>query len=135
MGFLHDIGKIRFPDYIRNPDHILTNDEFEIHKTHPILGHVILEKQKEFDKSIALGVLEHHEKLDGSGYPAGKKKISFEGQLLNIVDSFEQLTYSEKKYRKAKKPFDAMSIIKSETLKKGKFNKEIFKDLCLSLSK
>ena len=134
MGLLHDIGKIRFPDFIRNPDHILSDDEFEIHKTHPILGHAILKKQKEFDKSIALGVLEHHEKLDGSGYPKGIKNISFEGQLLNIVNSFEQLTYREKKYRKAKKPFDAMSIIKSEILKEGKFNKEIFTNLCMSFS-
>ena len=134
MGLLHDIGKIRFPYYLRSPDHFLSNDEFEIYKTHPILGHAILKKDSLFDESLARGVLEHHEKLDKSGYPRGIKNISYEGQLLNIIDSFEQLAYSENKYRKAKRPFDAMSIIKSETLQNGKFDKEIFKNLCLSFS-
>ena len=84
---------------------------------------------------MAIGTLEHHENLDGSGYPRGITHISFEGQLINLISCFEQLTYREKKYRKAKLPFSAMSTIKDETLKYGKFNKEIFKDFCLSFKR
>ena len=133
-GLLHDIGKIKLPDDICSADHFLSGDEFNLFKSHTSLGHDILKHNDNFDNSIAIGALEHHEKLDGSGYPRGITHISFEGQLFSIINSFEQLAYREKKYRKAKQPFDAMSIIKDETLKQGKFNKEIFINLCKSFS-
>jgi len=131
-GLLHDVGKIHLPDHICIADHFLTDDEYNLFKSHTTLGHDTLEKNN-FKDSIAIGALEHHERLDGSGYPAGKTSISFEGQLLGIINSFEHITYREKSYRKAKRPFDAMSIIKDETLQQGKFDKEIFSDLCKSL--
>lgn len=133
-ALLHDIGKIKLPDHILNADHYLSNDEFEIYKSHTILGHAILKKNDVFDDSIARIALEHHENIDGSGYPKGMRNISFEGQLINIVNCFEQLTYKEKKYRKVRRPFDAMYLIKNEVLEKGKFSKEIFKNFCKSLS-
>lgn len=133
-GLLHDIGKAKLPDYICSADHFLSGDEFILFKAHTTFGHDILKKNGHFDKTIAIGALEHHEKLDGSGYPRGITSISFEGQLFSIINSFEHLAYREKKYRKVKRPFEAMSIIKDETLKEGKFSKEIFKDLCISFA-
>lgn len=132
-ALLHDIGKSQLPKKICNADHSLSEKEFKLYKTHTILGHDIIKQNKDLDNSLAVGVLEHHERIDGSGYPKGVVQISFEGQLFGIINSFEQLVYREKSYRKAKKPFDAMSIIKDEVLNEGKFSKTIFSDLCRSL--
>jgi HD-GYP domain-containing protein (c-di-GMP phosphodiesterase class II) len=63
----------------------------------------------------------------------GITNVSLEGQIFGIINSFEYLSLREKSYRKAKKPFDAMSVIKNEVLNEGKFSRKIFVEFCKSL--
>ena len=132
-ALLHDIGKTQIPDEVSAADHQLSEEEFSQHKKHTFLGYDLIRQSEKFDESIALGALEHHERLDGSGYPMGITKVSFAGQIIGIIDDFEYLSYREKSYRKAKKPFDAMSVIKNELLHDGKFDKDIFIGFCRSM--
>ncbi len=133
-ALIHDIGLTQVPREIVVSDQKLTEKEFNIYKTHPAIGHDIIKNCQNLDPSIATGVLEHHERLDGKGYPREIANLSFEGRAIGLIDSFDSLVSSERDHRKIKKPFDAMSLIKSEVLKEGRFDRNIFKDLCLSLA-
>lgn len=130
----HDIGLAKIPKKIVALDRKLTEKEFEIYKTHPAIGHDIIKQNESFDPSIAVSVLEHHEYLNGNGYPRGIANLSFEGQVIALIDTFDNLISSAKAHRNIKKPFEAMNLIKTEIIKEGRFNKKIFKDLCLSLA-
>ena len=132
-ALLHDIGKVQLPESISSADHRLSDDEFDSNKKHTVIGYDLLKTSVALDKRVAVGALEHHERLDGSGYPMGIKNVSLNGQMIGIIDSFEHLTFREKSYRRAKKPFDAMAVIKAEVMEQGKFCKGLFTDLCKSL--
>ena len=131
-ALLHDVGKTEIPDNILKAPRKLTDEEFETMKRHPKIGEYIIKIKSEIDSSIALGALEHHEKLDGSGYPKGIRHISFVGQLLGIVDCYEALTNEERPYRRAKSPLDTLKLIKTD-VEAGKFDRKIFEKFCYSL--
>ena len=63
----------------------------------------------------------------------GIKKVSLDGQIIGIINSFEHLSFREKSYRRVKKPFDAMAVIRDEVMEEGKFCKGLFTELCKSL--
>jgi HD-GYP domain-containing protein (c-di-GMP phosphodiesterase class II) len=135
MGaLLHDVGLTQIPKNIVAAKQRLTEREYIVFKTHPAIGHDIIKTIGGIEPSVATGVLQHHERLDGNGYPRGIANLSFEGRLIGLIDCFDQLVSSEKTHRKRKKPFEAMQTIQNETLKEVKFDKKIFKDFCLSLS-
>lgn len=100
-GLLHDVGKIGVPDHILNKEGRLTEDEFNIMKTHPVLGYNILANVEEL-KDILPYVLYHHERPDGKGYPNGLKKdeIPLGARIIGVVDAFHSMT-SARPYRKA----------------------------------
>ncbi len=99
-GLLHDVGKIGVADAILNKTGALTPAEFAEMKKHPTIGANILKEVAVLKVEMA-GVLEHHEKLDGSGYPAGLRgdQISLMGRVLAAADVFDALT-SDRPYRK-----------------------------------
>ncbi|MFH2092281.1 MAG: HD domain-containing phosphohydrolase [Pseudomonadota bacterium] len=132
-ALLHDIGTTDIDKAILESEHKLSEKEFKIYKTHPVKGHAAL-KNTHFDEIVAMVALEHHEKLDGTGYPRGITDFSFESQLIGLIDSYEPLTYRDKAFRKAQKPYDVLSILKEEVVSK-KYDKEIFKKLCACLTK
>lgn len=134
-ALLHDIGVIKLPDDIVSSKHRLNDQQFKLYKTHAAMGHDIVKLTDNIDSTIAVGILEHHERLDGNGYPRGIANLTFEGKLIGLVDSFDSLINSEKTHRKKKRPFDAMLVIKDEVLEKGRFDKAIYKDLCLCLGR
>ncbi|MBN2807966.1 MAG: HD domain-containing protein [Deltaproteobacteria bacterium] len=134
-ALLHDMGLSRIDKRIIETDRKLTDEEYRIHKTHAAIGHDLIKESGDIDVSIAKGVLEHHERLDGSGYPRGVAHISFAGRLLGLIDSFDSLSSSEKQHRRKQKSFAALLKIKDEVFLEGKFEKEIFKNFCLSLGK
>jgi PAS domain S-box-containing protein len=99
---VHDIGKIAVPAEILSKPGRLSEAEFEIIKTHPQVGYDIL-KSIEFEWPIALTVLAHHERLDGSGYPSGLSgtDISIESRVLAVADVVEAMA-SHRPYREAR---------------------------------
>ncbi len=131
-ALLHDVGKTEIPSEILTSNRKLTYEEFKKMQTHTSIGSKIIENTAGIEKSVALGALEHHEKLDGSGYPEGKKDFSTDGQLIGIIDCYEALTAEDRPYRRAKNPFDTLMLLKEE-LTMGKFNKEYFEKFCTSL--
>jgi HD-GYP domain-containing protein (c-di-GMP phosphodiesterase class II) len=131
-ALLHDVGKAGMPSKILSAPRKLTVEEFEVIKSHPALGGRIICEVNHLGEDIALGALEHHEKLDGSGYPKGIKKISFSGQLIGIVDCYEALTNEERPYRRARDPMETLKLIK-EDVEAGKFNRKLFEKFCYSL--
>ncbi len=100
MGLLHDIGKIGIPDSILNKPGRLTEEEFEVIKTHPEQGKIILKDIKKLN-SIAQWLACHHERWDGRGYPYHFKgeQIPFSARIVAIADTYDAMT-SDRSYRK-----------------------------------
>jgi PAS domain S-box-containing protein/putative nucleotidyltransferase with HDIG domain len=100
-GILHDIGKIYVPAEILSKPARLTQAEFDIVKEHPRIGAEILESI-EFPWPVAQIILQHHERLDGSGYPSGLKtdKILLEAKILSVADVVEAMM-THRPYRPA----------------------------------
>ena len=110
-GLFHDIGKSRIPDEVLNSPRRLTPDEFDIMKKHPELGLTLVNLEK-LSPEIVQGIVEHHEKYNGKGYPRGLKgeEISFVGRLLTIVDVYDALT-SKRVYKDPMLPHQALSLM------------------------
>jgi putative nucleotidyltransferase with HDIG domain len=100
-GAMHDIGKISISSKILNKPEKLTKEEYEIIQTHPQVGHDILRKIK-FPWPLADIILQHHERLDGSGYPQGLKgkEILLEARIVAVADVVEAMA-SKRPYRPA----------------------------------
>ncbi|MDD2769388.1 MAG: PAS domain S-box protein [Methylococcus sp.] len=98
-GMVHDLGKIRIPAEILTKPGRLTPLEFDFIKTHPQVGYDIL-KDVEFPWPIAEIILQHHEKLDGTGYPRGLEgdAILLGARIIMVADVFEALS-SHRPYR------------------------------------
>lgn len=92
-AMIHDIGKIYIPAEILNRPGKLTSAEFEMIKSHPEVGYDII-KNITFPWPVAEMILQHHERIDGSGYPKGLKKgeITLEAQILAVADVVEAIT-------------------------------------------
>lgn len=99
-GILHDLGKTKIPDEILNKPGRLTDEEFNIIKQHPIYGYGMLEKSRDVSENVKRGVLMHHEKVDGTGYPLRitSEKIGLIGKLLAVVDVYDALV-TKRPYR------------------------------------
>ena len=100
-GVIHDIGKISVPAEILSKPGKLSAKEFELIKDHPQTGHDVL-KDVEFPWPIAQIILQHHEKLDGSGYPQGLKgdEVLLEARIITVADVIEAIA-SHRPYRPA----------------------------------
>jgi putative nucleotidyltransferase with HDIG domain len=111
---LHDIGKLAVPEHIISKPGRLTPEEFEKMKIHPIVGAEILE-QVDFPYPVVPIVRAHHEKWDGSGYPAGLvgEAIPIGARILAAVDCLDALA-SDRQYRKALPLHEAMAKVFSE---------------------
>ena len=114
-ALLHDMGKVEIDRTVLNKPSSLTDDEFAILKQHPALGFNILTKKRlEISSLVAHMAWQHHEKVDGSGYPRGLKgdEILSYARLLAITDVYEAIT-ANRPYRKAMKPEVAYNFIQS----------------------
>ncbi|MBL7157846.1 MAG: HD domain-containing protein [Candidatus Omnitrophica bacterium] len=125
LGLAHDIGKSRIPQQILNKTKPLTPQERKIIRMHPLLGYILLHYYygKEHNK-YDYASYEHHERLDGSGYPRKLKKINRYSQLISIIDTLDALI-SRRPYRRA--PYtlrSAVDFLLNEA-KKGRLNKRL----------
>jgi len=136
---LHDIGKVGIPDYILQKSDTLTEEEFEIMKSHAAIGYNTLNsifKQYGEMQFLKMGIeitFCHHEHWDGTGYPRGLKsdEIPLSAQILSIVDVYDALT-TERTYKKAYRHTSAIETMKKD---RGKhFSPGIF-DVFLEISK
>src|SRR5690606_13716278 len=100
-GLLHDVGKIGVPERVLQKEGKLTDEEFGLIKKHPEIGARILSDIKQIE-DILPGVLHHHERWDGRGYPHGLagKDIPLMGRVICLADAFDAMT-SNRTYRKA----------------------------------
>lgn len=98
-AYLHDIGKLFIPTSILQKQGSLTNEEYEIMKTHTTLGYNMCMDDPKL-RPYANGPLYHHESLNGTGYPKGllKKEIPVEGQIIRVADEFDAIV-SKRQYK------------------------------------
>lgn len=117
-SMLHDFGKSKIDQKILNKKTPLTRDEFKIIKTHPTLSYNEIKKIPYIGTDVLYAVLMHHERCDGSGYPLGLKspQISSFAKILAVADVFDAIN-SNRFYKKKRKPFEALKLIKEESLK------------------
>ncbi len=112
-GLFHDIGKISVPDIVLNKPGKLSDEEFEIIKSHAEIGYQILRAADEYS-DLAIHALHHHERWDGKGYPSGMKgeDIPLFSRIICIADAYEAMT-SDRPYRdKLSKEYALSEIIK-----------------------
>jgi response regulator RpfG family c-di-GMP phosphodiesterase len=110
---LHDIGKIGVPDTILQKPGPLTDEEFELMKTHTVCGARIVESIPYLKPALPY-ILHHHEKFDGTGYPQGLKGLDIpeEARLLAVVDTFDAII-SDRPYRKGRSVAVALAEIQA----------------------
>ncbi|MFT5873036.1 MAG: putative nucleotidyltransferase with HDIG domain [Clostridium sp.] len=115
---LHDVGKIGVPNTILNKPGRLTIEEYELIKKHPLIGYEII-KEIDFLKEPAEIILQHHERIDGHGYPNGLlgAEIRIEAKILSVADTYDSMS-SSRIYRKNTLPFS--EIEKELVESKGK---------------
>ena len=115
-GLLHDVGKTKVPENILNKPGRLEDDEFEIMKKHSLFGYRMIENNPDLSSAVKLAVLQHHEKIDGSGYPMAVKgdQISSYAKILSISDIYDALV-TDRPYKSAFSQRDAIEMIMSMT--------------------
>ncbi len=115
-GVLHDIGKSKVDPTILNKTGKLTSQEFEEMKKHPIQGYRIAESMKGVSKNVCLGILMHHERNDGSGYPVGIKgpNIHEYAKIIAVADVYDAMT-SNRSYKERQSPFDVFDFMENQS--------------------
>lgn len=110
-SILHDIGKINIPGEILQKEGRLTEEEYDIIKTHAVLGYN-LARDMEFPQEVLEAILYHHERIDGKGYPHQLQgnEIPLYARIISIADTFDALT-STRAYRSAFSPAKAKEIM------------------------
>jgi putative nucleotidyltransferase with HDIG domain len=113
-GLLHDVGKLAVPNEILQKPGPLTDEEFDVIKTHPRLGSELV-RELGFSSQVARLVLDHHERLDGSGYPRGlgAPDLDIETRILAVCDVFDALL-SKRVYRDEWSLDDALALLRRE---------------------
>jgi HD-GYP domain-containing protein (c-di-GMP phosphodiesterase class II) len=127
---IHDLGKISIPSEILSKPGRLNETEMNLVRTHAQVGHDILSRI-DFPWPIAEIVLQHHERMDGSGYPRGLRgeEISIEGRVLGVADVVEAMV-SHRPYRSAHTEAEAIDEIRKN---RGRFYDLAVVDVCVGL--
>ena len=127
-AYLHDVGKIFIPPAVLQKTGKLTDEEYEIMKSHTSIGYEICMKDEKL-KPYAAGAYYHHEALNGSGYPNGlkAKDIPYEAQIIRVADEFEAIS-AKRQYKTHIGIIETLNIL-IENTKLGKLDKKILKAL------
>ncbi len=114
-GLLHDIGKTQIPLEILNKPGKLTATEMAIIKEHPANGYRLVEDSDRLPQSVKFGILQHHERLDGSGYPAALKgdDITDYARIIAVADIYDAMT-SLTMFRRPLTPFEVVAEVCGE---------------------
>lgn len=125
-GMLHDYGKLCIPKTVLDADRNLTDAERELVQQHPIISYVCI-KGAIKNTDILRGVYEHHERIDGSGYPDGIEDVSIFGQIVGICDCFDAIC-SIRVYKEAQTVRTALEILGNDT-ERGMFDGQVMQAL------
>jgi HD-GYP domain-containing protein (c-di-GMP phosphodiesterase class II) len=130
---LHDLGKLAIPSDILEKPGRLSGEEFDIIKEHILITWQLLSDIEGFE-TICQWASNHHEKLDGSGYPFGKKasELDFNSRLLTCLDLYQAIS-EERPYHSGRNHADTMRIL-YEMADKGKIDEDITKGLDIALA-
>ncbi|WP_417362016.1 HD-GYP domain-containing protein [Gallaecimonas pentaromativorans] len=111
-ALLHDLGKVMVPETILMKPGKLTDAEFEVMKSHVVHSAAILAEEKDLPPEVMDVVANHHERIDGNGYPKGKsgEEVSMYARMVSIVDVYDALT-AERCYKEAMAPTKAMRLL------------------------
>lgn len=114
-AYLHDVGKLFIPSSILQKQGPLTDEEYEIMKTHTTHGYKVCMDDLQL-RPYATGTIYHHEALNGTGYPKGltKKDIPLEGQIIRVADEFDAIV-SKRQYKSHVGITDTLKILIEET--------------------
>ena len=128
-GLLHDVGKMKIPREILNKPSRLTDAEFQIMKEHARYGYEMLKEKNAFHNGILMGVLQHHEKLNGCGYPSGLKDqdIHLYARIVAIADIYDSLV-TKRSYKQRISKRDAIEMIMAMTSELDIFVMQSFLD-------
>lgn len=115
-AILHDLGKIKVPYKIITKNGKLTNEEFNEIKKHPLYGEEMLQDKYYVSDIVLQAVVQHHERIDGKGYPYGlpENKISKYGKITSICDVYDAVS-NNRCYRERFTPNEAYELILSES--------------------
>ena len=127
-AYLHDVGKQFIPPEVLQKPGKLTDEEYEIMKTHTTIGYNICMKDLKL-RPYANGAYCHHEALNGTGYPRGltKKEIPYEAQIIRVADEFDAIS-SKRQYKTHIGISDTLKIL-IENAQNGKNNSKVLKCL------
>ena len=122
-AMMHDIGKSAIPSNVLNKHGQLSEEEFRLMQQHPMEGVRMLEGNADIPKESLLAVLQHHEKLNGSGYPLHLRgdRITVFGRISALADCYDALT-TPRPYRYSHTPYMALSLLTRETSERGEFD-------------
>lgn len=134
-AYIHDLGKLFIPPAILQKTSALTDEEYNIMKTHTTIGNNMCMKDLQL-RPYAAGALYHHESLDGTGYPNGvtEKQIPYEAQIIRVADEFEAIT-AKRQYKTHVGIIETLNILIDHSkptisgLKVGKVDQKIVKAL------
>jgi HD-GYP domain-containing protein (c-di-GMP phosphodiesterase class II) len=114
-ALVHDVGKLSVPDAILQKPASLDDEEFAVIRRHPEWGRALIEELGGFSSLVSRLVLDHHERLDGSGYPRGlaAEELGLETRVLAVCDVFDALI-SRRVYREAWTEADALALLRRE---------------------
>lgn len=124
-GMLHDVGKTKIKPSILNKNGKLTDEEFEVVKTHSSYGEEMLGIMQCYPTCVIHVAGQHHEKYDGNGYPDGLvgEEIAYFARICKIADVYDALT-TRRSYKKALAPYDALTVMRKQM--HNEFDLEIF---------
>lgn len=134
-AYIHDLGKLFIPPTILQKTSALTDEEYNIMKTHTTIGNNMCMKDLQL-RPYAAGALYHHESLDGTGYPNGvtEKQIPYEAQIIRVADEFEAIT-AKRQYKTHVGIVETLNILINHSkptisgFKVGKVDRKIVKAL------
>jgi len=123
-ALLHDIGKLRVPLEILNKPDRLTDEEYEVIKRHTLLGFDLLKNEDSISKDSLVVIKNHHERIDGHGYPDGLQSygIDLYSRIVKIVDVYDAVT-SKRVYHQDVSPYHALNCIYSD--RNGAFDEKL----------
>lgn len=128
--FLHDLGKVGIDNNIINKPGKLTDEEMNEMRRHPPLGFKLLQETRQLTDESKIIVLQHHERVDGTGYPKGLRgnDIHVYARICAIADVYDALT-SDRPYRKKMAPFVALKLMREEMM--HHFQKDLFEQFVM----